>query len=82
VAEITLDKQTRETLSRRLADHLGAEFDVEVAPFDAQALLDYLAKTLGPYFYNQGLYDAQAILKDRAEALSDAIAAIEKPLPR
>jgi len=82
VAEITLDKQTREMLSRRLADHLGAEFDVEVAPFDAQALLDYLAKTLGPYFYNQGLYDAQAILKDRAEALTDAIAAIEKPLPR
>lgn len=82
MASIELDKPARESLSRLLADHLRDELAVEIAPFDALALVDFLAETVGPYFYNQGLYDAQVVVKDRADAIIEAISAIEKPVKR
>ena len=80
MSKITLDKQTREMLSRLLTRHLKDEFDLEIEPFDSLDLLDFLSRTLGPYYYNQGLHDAQAIVKDRVEAILDAVYEIEKPL--
>ena len=82
MAKIELDRHLREDLARRLVRHLKDEFDIELAPFDSVSLIDHLAETLGPHFYNQALEDAQAIVRDRAEATADAISAIEKPLPR
>jgi uncharacterized protein (DUF2164 family) len=79
VAGIEFDKATREMLARRLKQHLKDEHDLEIDPFDAVALLDHLAGTLGPYFYNQGLNDAQAIVRSRADTIIEAIGEIEKP---
>lgn len=76
---ITFDKPTREMLARQLRRHLKDELDIEIEPFDAVALLDHLAGTLGPYFYNQGLNDAQAIVKSRIDTVIEAIGQIEKP---
>lgn len=77
--EINFDKATREMLARQLKRHLKDEHDLEIDPFDAVALLDHLAETLGPYFYNQGLTDAQAIVKARIDSVIEAIGEIEKP---
>jgi uncharacterized protein (DUF2164 family) len=41
--------------------------------------LDFFAEEIGPYFYNRGLYDAQAILQSRLENIGEAIYEIEKP---
>jgi uncharacterized protein (DUF2164 family) len=79
VPDIKLDKPTREMLARQLKRHLKDEMDVEIDPFDAVALLDHLAETLGPHFYNQGLSDAQAIVKSRIDTVIEAIGEIEKP---
>jgi uncharacterized protein (DUF2164 family) len=56
--------------------------DVEIDPFDALDLLDFLSETLGPHYYNQGLHDAQAIVKNRVDAIIEDIYVIEKPLKR
>lgn len=77
---IELGKQTRDALSRRLAAHLKEALDVEIDPVDAQRLLDFMSETFGPHYYNQGLYDAQAIIKDRADTIVEAVYAIEKPV--
>ena len=82
MSKIELDKATRETLSRLVIRHLKAEFDVEIEPFDGQRLVDFLSEALGPHYYNQGLSDAQAIVRDRADAVVEAIYAIEKPVMR
>ena len=82
MARIEFDKQTRETLVRLLARQLKDECDLEIAPMDSQRLLDFISDTLGPHYYNQGLYDAQAVLKDRAEAISEAIEGLSRPTPR
>ena len=82
MAKLELDKQTLQDLSRLLARRLKDDLDVDIEPFDALALLDYLAETLGPHYYNRGLHDAQAIVRDRADATVEALYALEKPLKR
>ena len=80
MARIELDKPIRDALTRTLSRYLKDELDVEVGGMDALLLLDFLADTLGPHFYNQGLADAQAVLAKRLEDLAEAITAIEKPV--
>jgi uncharacterized protein (DUF2164 family) len=41
-------------------------------------LLDFIAREVGPVFYNRGLYDAQAVLAARIEDVNEAIYGLEK----
>jgi uncharacterized protein (DUF2164 family) len=77
---IELDKSTRDQLARLIARRLKDELGVEVAPFDALDLMDYLAEVLGPLYYNQGLYDAQAMLSARIDTVVEAIEQLEQPV--
>ena len=80
MAKIEFDKQTCDQLARLISRHMKDELDLEVAPFDALDLLDFLSETLGPHYYNQGLYDAQAVLKTRADLLIEAVEELEQPV--
>jgi len=80
MSKITLDKGTQEALARLLSKHLNAEFDVDIGQFEALDLLEFLSETLGPHYYNQGLYDAQAIMKGRVDEVLEAVHGIEKPV--
>lgn len=82
MARIELDKRLRDDLTRRVRTHLHDELGVEIEPVDSQLLLDFLAETLGPHYYNQALLDAEAVLKDRADAMAEAIAALSRATPR
>ena len=82
MATIAFDKQTRDDLQRLLTRRLKEELGVELGTFEALDLLDVLAETVGPYFYNQGLYDAQVVIKARLDGIVEAVEAIEKPLRR
>ncbi len=79
---MVFDKTTREALARLLVYQLREEFDLEIAPMDGHRLLDVLAVSLGPAFYNQGLRDAQAALQTRIDDIAEAIAGLEQPEPR
>ena len=79
---IELDRSAREVLARRLVRQLHDEFDLEVAPMDGQRLIDVLAETLGPAWYNQGLRDAQAAVQAKVDDIAEAIAGLEQPEPR
>jgi len=82
MARIEFDKSDREMLACKITAHLRDELNIEIAAFDAVLLLDFLAETLGPHYYNQGLKDAQAIVASRADAIVEAIYEIEKPVRR
>jgi uncharacterized protein (DUF2164 family) len=79
---IDFDKRTREALARRLADRLRSELDVEIAPMDSERLLDIVAETTGAQFYNQGLYDARDLIRERAQVMAEAIEDLERTPPR
>ncbi len=82
MATIALDKQTRDDLARSVRAHLKDTLGVEVGTFEILDLLDHLAETLGPHYYHQGLYDAQAVVKARMDGIVEAIEAVEKPVRR
>jgi uncharacterized protein (DUF2164 family) len=82
MARIELPKETRETLTQALCKYLKEELDFEVSGFDAQFLLDFVTETMGPHYYNQGLYDAQALIRGKLELITEAVYEIEKPIKR
>lgn len=79
MSEIKFTSEERDVICRKIQLYLREELDQEVGQFEAGFLLDFFAEQIGPYFYNRGLYDAQAILETRLENIAEAIYEIEKP---
>jgi uncharacterized protein (DUF2164 family) len=79
MSKIELAKDVREALARTLSQYLKDELEVEVEPFDAVFLLDFVTETVGPHLYNQGLADARAIVGRKVDEIDDAIWQLEKP---
>ncbi len=77
--KIELPKATREALTKTLTGYLKSELDVELGGFEAVFLLDFIVDRLGPHIYNQALYDAQAHVLKKLEALGEAVLDLEKP---
>lgn len=77
---IELPKETRDALARSLSRYLKDELDLEVAGFDAVFLADFITENLGPYFYNHGLADAQALVAKKTDEVVEAIYQLEKPV--
>ena len=81
MSEITFTTEERSIICRKIQLYFQEELEQEqeLGQFDAGFLLDFFAEEIGPYFYNRGLYDAQAILETRMENIAEAIYEIEKP---
>ena len=79
MAEIKFSKEEKEAVCRRIQMYFQEELEQEIGQFDAGFLLDFFAEEIGPFFYNRGLYDAQALLESRMEQVAEAIYELEKP---
>lgn len=79
MSTIKFSKAQKDGLVLKLQRYFETELDQDLGQFDAEFLLDFFAKEMGAVYYNQGLYDAQAILNDKVADISDAIYEIEKP---
>ena len=82
MSKIELPKETAAAAAQALSKYLKDELDLEVKGFDAVFLVDFITQTLGAHFYNQGVYDAQAILSKKADELGEAVLGLEKPFKR
>ena len=78
MSEIKFSKEEIEILTKKIQLYFSEELDYEIGQFDAQFLLDFISEEIGPYYYNRGLYDAQSVLENRMESISEAIYDIEK----
>lgn len=75
---IEFSKQETADMAGELQRYFRDELDLELGALPAQMLVDFLGRTMGPYFYNRALYDAQAVLTARVEDISEAILALER----
>jgi len=75
---IDFSKQEKEIITKKIQLYFSEELNQDIGQFDAQFLLDFFAEEIGPYFYNRGLYDAQAILEKRLGDIAEAIYDLEK----
>ncbi|XQW84342.1 DUF2164 domain-containing protein [Thalassotalea piscium] len=69
----------KDELIHKLQGYFSRELDFELEQFDADFLLDFICKEFGGHFYNQGLYDTQALISQRLEVITDDIFQLEKP---
>ncbi|MBY5993195.1 DUF2164 domain-containing protein [Ferrimonas balearica] len=79
MASIELTPEVRHTLLTQLSDYCDRELERELGQFEAEFLLDFLIAKLGPVLYNQALYDAQALMQTRVDALVESLYELEKP---
>ena len=73
-----VSKEETQALVRALQGSFDRELEQTLGDIPAQMLLDFLIESLGPAFYNRGLYDAQAVIAARLEDLGDAVLGLEK----
>ena len=78
MSEIKFTKEEKELIVKKIQLYFKEELNTEIGQFDAEFLLDFFTEEVGGYFYNRGLYDAQAILEQRLENITDAIYELEK----
>jgi uncharacterized protein (DUF2164 family) len=79
MAIFNFSKSEREAIARKIQQYFLKEMDLEIGQFQAGFLLTFFAEEIGPYFYNRGLQDSQAILRKRIDEISEAIETLEKP---
>ncbi|MEY4591003.1 MAG: hypothetical protein RL497_3079 [Pseudomonadota bacterium] len=79
MAEIKFTKDEKAVIVRKIQLYFTEELKQEIGGFDAEFLLDFFSDEVGSYFYNRGLYDAQAALSSKLDDLSEAIYQLERP---
>jgi len=79
MTDIEFSNDEKSILVKKIKTYFEQELDQEIAQFDAEFLLDFFGKEVGPYFYNRALKDAQTVLESRIETVLDGFYEIEKP---
>ena len=78
MSEITFSTEEKAEIIQKVQKYFNQELDQEIGSFDAEFLIDFFAKEVGPYFYNRGLYDAQQLVTERVEEIGYLIQELEK----
>ncbi len=75
---ITFTPEQRIELIQRVRTYCEGELSLELGRFDVEFLVDYFTKEIGPVYYNQGLFDAVAMLDKRVDEVRESILAMEQ----
>lgn len=70
----------REALVKKIQRYFHEELEQDLGQFPAEFLLAFFAEEIGPYFYNRGLLDAQAVLHERLDSFGEAIDELQLPV--
>lgn len=75
---ISFDKETRNEIVLRIQRYFENELDQDIGPIPAEMLLNFFTETIGGFYYNQGLADAQAVFAKSLDDVNDMIYALER----
>lgn len=78
MSKFSFTQVEKDKLVPKLKHYMSDELDHELGGFDAEFLLDFIAKEFGAAFYNKGLQDAQAVVLERMEVINEEIYALEQ----
>ena len=76
---IKFDRDETKAIVGEIQDYFRLELDQTIGAIPAEMLMQFFADKMGAYFYNRGLYDAQALIRKQVDNLSDEIFALEQP---
>ena len=78
MAKIEFSKEEKESIVKKIQFYFDQKLDQEIGQFDAEFLLDFFSEAVGGFYYNRGLYDAQAYIEKQMETISEDIYQLEK----
>ena len=76
---ITFTREETKAIVGEIQDYFREELDQDIGAIPAEMLMRFFAERMGSYFYNRGIYDAQGLIRERIDALTDDIFALEQP---
>jgi len=79
MSQVSFSKDEKALIVRKIQLYFSEELKQKIGQFDAEFLLDFISQELGAYYYNRGLYDAQAALTAKLDDIQDAIYQLEQP---
>jgi len=75
---IQLDDAQKADAVVKLKRYFDQELGQDIGQFEAEFLLDFFAKEVGAYFYNQGLRDAGTLFEDKMADVQQHLYELEK----
>lgn len=76
---IKFSEEENKVIITKVQQYFQERLNQELGRFDAEFFLEFISEELGKYYYNRGLYDAQAILLKKLDSITEAISEIEIP---
>jgi uncharacterized protein (DUF2164 family) len=80
MSPVQFSQAEKSLLIDKLQRYFSQELDQELEQFDADFLLDFFTKELGAIYYNRGLFDAQTLMSQKLELISEQIVELELPV--
>lgn len=75
---ITFSRDETKAIVGDIQDYFREELDQSIGAIPAEMLMQFFAEKMGAYFYNRGLYDAQALVRKKIDDVSDEIFSLEQ----
>lgn len=67
--KIVLTKENKDAMTLAIKNYFYTERDEDLGDLAAALILDFFIEKLAPEFYNQGIYDSNKYMYDKAEDL-------------
>jgi uncharacterized protein (DUF2164 family) len=77
--DIEFSKEQKERMVGKIKAYFRDELQQDIGGFEAEFLIDFFAKELGPSFYNRGIFDAQQVYNAKQEEAGYLIQELEQP---
>lgn len=78
--KIEFSKEEKAVMTQKVKLYFREELNQDIGGFDAEFLIDFFAEEIGGFFYNRGLYDAEALIAEKVSEISDLLLQLEKPV--
>jgi uncharacterized protein (DUF2164 family) len=76
---IKFSREETKAIVGEIQDYFRTELDSSIGSIPAEMLMMFFAEKMGAYFYNRGIYDAQALVRERMDTLADDMFGLEQP---
>ncbi|SDS99085.1 Uncharacterized conserved protein, DUF2164 family [Halopseudomonas sabulinigri] len=77
--DIEFSREQKERMVGKIKTYFQDELQQDIGGFEAEFLIDFFAKELGPSFYNRGIFDAQQVFNEKLEEAGYVIQELEQP---
>lgn len=73
-----LSPEQRDEAAHKIRAWLSDEQDLELGRLPAEMLVEFIEQHIGRHYYNQGLRDAETLIRAKVEDVSDALYGMER----